>query len=117
MKEYCLISVRKHKIIAKLHIVKYQFEELTDDKFETLVNKWILLAGGNCNIHVKHGDFIVKYRDKSENLYASVTEEGLDIILSKFCPKVGNGHTVIFHCLLLSVFFQLPINLGVNVDG
>lgn len=84
MKEYCLISVRKHKIIAKLHIVKYQFEELTDDKFETLVNKWILLAGGNCNIHVKHGDFTVNYRDKSENLYTSITDEGLDIILSKY---------------------------------
>lgn len=84
MKEYCLLSVRKHRIVAKLYIAKYQFEELTDDKFETLVNKWLLLAGGNCNIHVKHGDFTTNYRDKSERLYMKPNDEGFEIILSKY---------------------------------
>ena len=84
MKEYCLISVRKHIIVAKLYITKYQFEELTDDKLETLVNKWLLLCGGYCNIHVKNGDFKVKYRDKSETLYIKPNEEGFEVILSKY---------------------------------
>lgn len=84
MKEYCIVSVRKHRIIAKLHITKYQFEELTDDKFETLVNKWLLLCGGHCNIHVKNGDLKVKYRDNSETLYIKPNEEGFEVILSKY---------------------------------
>ena len=84
MKEYCLVSVRKHRIVAKLSITKYQFEELTDDKFETLLNKWLLLCGGHCNIHVKNGDFKVKYRDKSETLYIKPNEEGFEVILSKY---------------------------------
>ena len=84
MKEYCLISVRKHIIVAKLYITKYQFEELTDDKFETLVNKWLLLCGGHCNIHVKNGDFKVKHRDNSETLYIKSNKEGFEVILSKY---------------------------------
>lgn len=83
MKEYCLVSVRKYRIIAKLYIAKYQFEQLNDERFETLINKWILIAGGNCNIRVKHGDFTVKYRDKSETLYIKPNEDGFEVILSK----------------------------------
>lgn len=84
MKEYCLVSVRKHRIIAKLHGAKYQFEDLTDEKFETLVNKWLLIVGGNCSVRVINGDFKIKYRDKSESLFISITEEGFDLTLSKY---------------------------------
>ena len=84
MKEYCLVSVRKNRIIAKLHITKYQFEELTDDKLETLVNKWLLLCGGHCNIHVKNGDFKVNHRDNSETLYIKPNKEGFEVILYKY---------------------------------
>lgn len=84
MKEYCLVSVHKHRIVAKLYITKYQFEELTDDKFETLVNKWLLLCGGHCNIHVKNGDFKVNRRDNSETLYIKPNKEGFEVILYKY---------------------------------
>lgn len=84
MKEYCLVNVRKHRIVAKLYITKYQFEELTDDKFETLVNKWLLLCGGHCNIHVKNGDFKVNRRDNSETLYIKPNKEGFEVILYKY---------------------------------
>ena len=84
MKEYCLVSVRKNRIVAKLYITKYQFEELTDDKFETLVNKWLLLCGGHCNIHVKNGDFTVNHRDNSETLYIKPNKERFEVILYKY---------------------------------
>lgn len=83
MKEYCLVSTRKHKIVSVLHIVKYQFEELTDEKFETLVNKWLLIAGGNCSVRIKNGDFITKYSDDNETLLVTFTEEGFDVILRR----------------------------------
>ena len=84
MKEYCLVSVRKNRIVAKLYITKYQFKELTDDKFETLVNKWLLLCGGYCNIHVKNGDFKVNHRDNAETLYIKPNKEGFEVILYKY---------------------------------
>ena len=83
MKEYCIVRTRKSVIISVLHLIKYQFDELSDIDFEFIVKDWLEKSGSTAKITVSDKDFDVKYNNKNERIYCKPTETGFDIILEQ----------------------------------
>lgn len=83
MKEYCIVRTRKPVIISVLHIIKYQFDELSDIDLKLIIKDWLEKSGSSAEITVSNKDFDVKYNNNNERIYCEPTQVGFDIILEQ----------------------------------
>lgn len=83
MKEYCVVCTHKPIIISVLHLIEYQFNELSDIDLELIIKDWLKKSESTAEITVSDKDFDVKYNNKNERIYCKPTETGFDIILEQ----------------------------------
>lgn len=84
IKEYCIVRTCKPVIISVLHLIKYQFDELSDIDFKSIIEDWLEKSESTAEITVSNKDFDVKYNNKNERIYCKPTEIGFDIILEEY---------------------------------